>query len=67
MEWYFINWKTRMHAKGCTVHRKILPEDQVFIECVTLAREKLLSENPNEIWHRLDIAYSNNLSDAIQN
>lgn len=67
MEWYFNNWKTRMQARGCSVHRKILPEDPVFVECVTLAREKLIAENPDKVWQQLDIAYSNNLIDAIEN
>jgi len=67
MEWYFINWKMRMKATGCLIHRKILPQDQVFVECVTLAREKLMAENPDKVWHELDIAYSDNLIDAIEN
>lgn len=65
MEWYFVDWKEEMYDFGLTQHRKILPKDPVFRECVKLGREKINQKYPNAKFHEMDIKYSINLSDAL--
>lgn len=67
MEWYFVEWKERVYEKGLHVHRKILPRDSVFRECVKLGREKIYKEYPNAKFNLMDIAYANSVSEAIAN
>ena len=65
MEWYFVDWKEKMFALGLTTHRKILPQDEVFRQSVKIGREKIAMTYPNGKFHSMDIAYSNNLEEAI--
>ena len=65
MVWYFVEWKEEMYSKGLTKHRKILPRDPVFRECVKLGRENLSKENPSAKYHELDIQYKNSIQEAI--
>ncbi|HEY0739880.1 MAG TPA: hypothetical protein VGD40_00410 [Chryseosolibacter sp.] len=65
MEWYFVEWKEKMYAHGLTVHRKILPADQVFRQSVKIGREKINKAYPNGKFHQMDIAYAETLEDAI--
>lgn len=67
MEWYFVSWKEDLYNYGLTQHRKILPKDPVFRECVKLGREKINQLYPNAKFHEMDIKYSLNLNDAIKN
>lgn len=65
MVWYFVEWKAEMKKYGLSVHRKLLPDDDVFVESVKLGREKLARENPDAAFHKLDIKYSKTLEDAV--
>lgn len=67
MEWYFTEWKDRMFDEGLQIHRKILPDDTVFVECVILGREKISEKYPESHFHKMDIAYASDLQDAIEN
>lgn len=67
MVWYFVEWKEEMYDLGLTIHRKILPKDPVFRECVKLGREKIYAENPKGKFHQMDIQYSVDLDDALEN
>ena len=67
MEWYFVNWKEELFNYGLTQHRKILPKDPVFRECVKLGREKINLQYPKAKFHEMDIKYSVNLQDALAN
>jgi hypothetical protein len=65
MEWYFLDWKDRMSKVGCKVHRKLLPDDQVFIQSVKIAREKLNKDYQQAEFQKLDIQYADSLQEAI--
>ncbi len=65
MEWYFVEWKERMFDKGLCVHRKILPKDAVFRECVKLGREKIYKSHPNAKFNLMDINYANSVEEAL--
>lgn len=66
MVWYFVKWKAEMVGCGLTVHRKLLPDDDVFTESVKLGREKLAREYPDAAFHDLDIKYAKSLIEAIE-
>lgn len=65
MEWYFVEWKENMYREGLSVHRKILPNDEVFRQSVRIGREKINKAFPNGMFHQLDIGYAETLEDAI--
>ncbi len=66
MEWYFIEWKKEIYAKGLSAHRKILPQSEpAFALAVEAGRAKILKEFPDTIIDKLDIQYSTNIADAI--
>ena len=67
MEWYFVDWKERMFDNGLTIHRKLLPADDVFRESVKIGRAKINKAFPNGRFHLMDIAYAESLDDAITN
>lgn len=65
MEWYFVEWKEKMFDLGLRTHRKILPKDPVFRECVKLGREKIYKKHPEKKFNMMDIQYAKNLDEAI--
>jgi len=65
MEWYFIEWKERMFDLGLEKHRKLLPEDRIFVESVKIGRDKILREHPELKVHQMDIQYCDTLQEAI--
>ena len=65
MEWYFVHWKEEMLDHGLKVHRKLLPDDDVFRESVKIGRGKINKAFPNGKFHQLDIAYAETLEDAV--
>lgn len=65
MVWYFVEWKEKMYDLGLVTHRKILPKDPVFRECVKLGRENLAKENPSARYHEMDIQYRFTVEEAI--
>ena len=67
MEWYFVEWKERMFSDGLTVHRKILPNNEVFRQSVKIGRDKINKAFPNGKFHQMDIGYAESLEDAIRN
>lgn len=67
MEWYFVEWKEQMFHLGLSVHRKILPNDQVFQQSVKIGREKIDRSYPNGKFHAMDIGYAQTLEEAIAN
>ncbi|MBI1182644.1 hypothetical protein GC194_00120 [bacterium] len=67
MAWYFTQWKDEMYQYGLSVHRKILPADKVFKECVLLGREQINIKYPDAKFHKMDIRYSRDLKDALEN
>lgn len=66
MEWYFTDWKERMYKKGCSTHRKILPQDKMFINSVKVGREKINKAYPEKVFHQLDIQYCDSIEEALQ-
>lgn len=66
MEWYFTEWKEQMFNKGLTTHRKILPQDEVFRQSVKIGREKINNQFPNGKFKLMDIAYAENIEQAIR-
>lgn len=66
MEWYYLVWKEEMYFAGLRVHRKLLPEDKIFRECVRLGHEKINREHPSNISHLLDIRYVESLDEAFR-
>lgn len=67
MEWYFTDWKEEMALYGLTIHRKILPNNEVFVQSVKIGREKIKTNYPNGKFHELDISYANSIDEAIEN
>jgi len=65
MVWYFVDWKERMLENGLTTHRKLLPADNAFRESVKIGRAKINKAYPNGKFHNMDIAYAENLEDAV--
>lgn len=65
MEWYFVEWKEKMFNEGLSVHRKILPNDEIFKQSVRIGREKISKAFPKGKFHQMDIKYSDSLEDAI--
>lgn len=65
MEWYFVEWKEKMFNEGLTVHRKILPKDEIFRQSVKIGREKINKMFPKGKFHQLDIGYAETLEEAI--
>ncbi len=65
MEWYFVEWKETMFGLGLKTHRKILPDNQVFIQSVKIGREKIARDYPNGKFNQMDIAYASSIDDAI--
>jgi hypothetical protein len=65
MEWYHLEWKTKMLTKGLKVYRKILPQDPLFIQSVQVGREKILKLNPYFDIKKFDIKYCKSLEEAF--
>jgi hypothetical protein len=67
MEWYFVEWKEQMFEFGLRVHRKILPQDEVFRQSVKIGREKIRTTHPNGKYTLMDIQYAESMEEAITN
>ncbi|UII22617.1 hypothetical protein [Fulvivirga ligni] len=65
MEWYFTSWKESMIQEGLTKHRKLLPNDQVFVESVKIGREQIYNKFPEGRFRELDIQYTDDIQKAI--
>ena len=65
MEWYFAEWKEKMFDVGLTIHRKILPHDDVFRQSVRIGREKINKAYPTKKYHLMDIQYADSVEDAL--
>lgn len=66
MEWYFTVWKEKMYDLGLKVHRKVLPDDEVFRQSVAAGRKFIESKYPNGKYHVMDIQYAATLKEAIE-
>lgn len=66
MEWYFIEWKKEMLGYGLRVHRKILPTEKWFEKMVTIAKDQILKNYPDNIIDQLDIRYCDSIEEAIR-
>lgn len=67
MEWYFTTWKEEMFLKyGVKMHRKILPNDNVFLQSVKLGRMKIERDYPNGKYKELDIQYADSVEEAVE-
>lgn len=67
MEWYFVEWKEKMFEAGLTVHRKILPIDDIFRQSVRIGRNKIASAYPDRKFNTMDIKYSESMEEALEN
>ncbi|MCU0391527.1 MAG: hypothetical protein MUE81_10445 [Thermoflexibacter sp.] len=66
MEWYFTTWKEEIFLRyGVKTHRKILPEDNVFVQSVKLGRMKIEKDFPNGKYKELDIQYADSVEEAV--
>lgn len=65
MEWYFIEWKEKMFDTGLTIHRKILPADDVFRQSVRIGREKINKAFPLKKYNLMDIQYAETIEEAL--
>jgi hypothetical protein len=65
MEWYFIEWKEKMFEQGLTIHRKILPTDDVFRQSVRIGREKIDKNYPTKKFNQMDIQYAETIEEAL--
>ncbi len=65
MEWYFIEWKEKMFDQGLTIHRKILPADDVFRQSVRIGREKIDKNYPTKKFNQMDIQYAETIEEAL--
>ncbi len=66
MEWYFTVWKKEMHAKGLSIHRKILPPEPWFRKSVAIAKEQISREKQGLVLDLLDIQYCDSIQEAIE-
>ncbi len=65
MEWYFVEWKEKMYDEGLTIHRKILPLDDVFRQSVRIGREKINASHPASKFNLMDIQYAETVEEAL--
>lgn len=65
MVWYFVEWKEEMFNAGLTRHVKILPQDEVFRQSVSIGRNKINEAYPQGKFHQLEIYYAESLDEAI--
>ncbi len=65
MEWYFAEWKEKMFDAGLIIHRKILPQDDVFRQSVRIGREKINKAYPSKKYHLMDIQYADSIDEAL--
>jgi hypothetical protein len=67
MEWYYLDWKTRMMKDhGLKDHRKLLPNDLFFQKCVKIGKEKILKLDQEKLTLEFKISYYNILEDALK-
>jgi len=67
MEWYFVEWKEKMFDAGLTVHRKILPNDEIFRQSVRIGRNKIANGYPDRKFNKMDIKYAESVEEALEN
>ena len=65
MEWYFSEWKDKVYELGLTIHRKILPDNKVFIQSVVIGKENIVKKFPLGKFLKMDIQYSTSIEEAI--
>jgi hypothetical protein len=65
MEWYFVEWKEMMYEIGLTIHRKILPTDDVFRQSVRIGREKINATHSKSKFTLMDIQYAETVEEAL--
>jgi hypothetical protein len=65
MEWYFVEWKEKMFDQGLSIHRKILPADDVFRQSVRIGREKIDKNYPTKKFNQMDIQYAETIEEAL--
>lgn len=65
MEWYYVTWKEELLALGMKVHRKLLPDDDVFKKSVELGKAKIMEKYPQFRLSEMDIRYFDGLQEAI--
>ncbi|QCK14753.1 hypothetical protein [Mangrovivirga cuniculi] len=65
MEWYYTQWKKKASSLGLKVHRKILPNDDLFNKSVKIGREGITAKYPDAAFNNLDIQYRDSLEEAI--
>lgn len=65
MEWYYVQWKEELLAQGMSVHRKLLPDDEVFRKSVELGKAKIMEKYPQFRLSEMDIKYYDDLQEAI--
>lgn len=65
MEWYYVQWKEGLLTEGMKVHRKLLPDDEVFRKSVELGKAKIMEKYPDIRLSEMDIQYFDNLQEAI--
>jgi hypothetical protein len=51
---------------GLKQHVKILPEDPLFKNSVTIGGEKIAKATPEAVYHKLSIEYANDIDEAMQ-
>ncbi|WKN44020.1 hypothetical protein [Tunicatimonas pelagia] len=65
MEWYHVHWKEKMWGKGLKYHRKILPNNPLFKNSVSIGRRKISEKNPDFSFDKFDIRYYESMEEAM--
>lgn len=65
MEWYFTSWKESLLDHGMNTHRKLLPNDFTFRQSVKIGRMKIHEKYPELRTAQMDIRYTEDLEEAI--
>lgn len=65
MEWYFSVWKDEMYELGLRIHRKILPNDNIFKQSVSIGRKTIEERYPEGKFRLMDIQYASSIEEAI--
>lgn len=67
MEWYYSEWKEKTYDLGLRIHRKILPNDSIFMKSVELGMRSISKKYPNAKYKLMDIKYFDSVEEAIAN
>ncbi|MBC7391662.1 MAG: hypothetical protein H7329_20880 [Opitutaceae bacterium] len=67
MEWYFLVWKKEMLELGLAFHRKILPKEEWFRQCVHACKTQMLAVKEHQFLEKIDLLYFDSIQECLEN